>query len=369
MRLMVLPVVGCLLVSALAASDLPVKPARPQYKFERILIPAASADEPLLEKFSLTSAAKYLDDGAAAWTGQRKCVSCHTNGIYLEVRPSLSGLLGTPPRSMRQFFCGQLDQLRTLDHRELLSGIRPTQIALIARGLAEWDVHVERKLTPETDAALRTMFDVQSEDGSWNNQDCWPPLESSSYHGTTVAAMAAATAPGWLAGLSDSDPVQAKVKKLKSYLRQTKPRHDYARLCLLAAATRMDGLVDDHRRAELIAAIWKHQHQDGGWSIRDFSAPEHWGRGNRAAKLRAEIDFAAPASDAYQTGLCVVVLRDAGIAANDSRIQKAAQWLMGHQRQSGRWWTRSLNTDGYHFISYSGSCYALLALAKCNMLR
>jgi len=365
---MALPVIGCLWGTAVSAADLPAKSARPQYKFERILIPAASADEPLLEKFSLTSAAKYLDDGAAAWTGQRKCVSCHTNGVYLEVRPSLSRLVGTPPRSMREFFCGQVDQLRKLDSKELLSGIRPTQIALIARGLAEWDVHVEHKLTPETDAALRTMFDAQSEDGSWNNADCWPPLESSSYHGTTVAAVAAATAPGWLPGLADSDPLQAKIKKLKSYLRETKPRHDYERLCLLTAATRMKGLVDDQRRSKLIASIWKHQHADGGWSLRDFSVPEDWGRGNRAAKLRAETDFKAPASDAYQTGLCVVVLRDAGIAADDPRIQKAAQWLLRNQRQSGRWWTRSLNTDSYHFISYSGSCYALLALSKCNLL-
>ena len=38
------------------------------------------------------------------------------------------------------------------------------------------------------------------------------------------------------------------------------------------------------------------------------------------------------------------------------------------RRQSGRWWTRSLNTDKWHFITYSGTCYPLLALAKCGAL-
>jgi squalene-hopene/tetraprenyl-beta-curcumene cyclase len=43
-------------------------------------------------------------------------------------------------------------------------------------------------------------------------------------------------------------------------------------------------------------------------------------------------------------------------------------WLLRNQRQSGRWWTRSLNTDKWHFITYSGSAYPLLALSLCDAL-
>ena len=172
MKWMVVALTGCLVGSVSAESDAPEKPARPQYTFGKIVIPGAFAGEPVRDTFSLSSAVKYIDDGASAWTGQRKCVSCHTNGTYLEVRPSLTEVAGAPPRSMRDFFCSQLDALRAKGRKELLSGIRPTQIALIARGLAEWDLHVEHKLTPETDAALRTMFQAQSQDGSWNNEDC-----------------------------------------------------------------------------------------------------------------------------------------------------------------------------------------------------
>ena len=52
---------------------------------------------------------------------------------------------------------------------------------------------------------------------------------------------------------------------------------------------------------------------EGGWSIRSFSAPEQWGRGNRAERLRAETGFGDPPSDGHQTGLAIVVLSSAGV--------------------------------------------------------
>ena len=211
------------------------------------------------------------------------------------------------------------------------------------------------------------MFELQSKNGSWSNDHCWPPFESSAYHGTTVAARAAAVAPGWLESLHDKTLLVA-VEKMKTYLKETPPPHDYGRLLLLWTATDMPGLVDEQRAQELVEMIWKHQRPDGGWSLRTFATPETWGDGGRAKKLRDEPEFQNPASDGHQTGLAVIVLRDAGIPARDPRIQRAVQWLLTHQRQSGRWWTQSLNTDKWHFITYSGTCYPLLALARCGAL-
>ena len=68
------------------------------------------------------------------------------------------------------------------------------------------------------------------------------------------------------------------------------------------------------------------------------------------------------------TGLAVLALVEAGIPRNDPRIMRALHWIRTHQRLSGRWWTRSLNTDKYHFITYSGTCYPLQALAACGQL-
>jgi squalene-hopene/tetraprenyl-beta-curcumene cyclase len=56
------------------------------------------------------------------------------------------------------------------------------------------------------------------------------------------------------------------------------------------------------------------------------------------------------------------------VPKQDARIQRAIEWLLKNQRASGRWWTRSLNTDEWHFITYSGTCYALLALASYDAI-
>jgi squalene-hopene/tetraprenyl-beta-curcumene cyclase len=211
------------------------------------------------------------------------------------------------------------------------------------------------------------MLSLQSDNGAFNNIGCWPPFESSAYHGTTVAAMAMQAAPGWLDNLKDSD-LLARVARTHNYLKTTTPPHDYGRVLLLWASTRVPGLVDSKQKKQLIKTLLSHQQADGGWSIRTFATPESWGDGSRAKKLKAEPEFQAPPSDGHQTGLALLVLRDAGLGVKNKRIRKGVAWLLKNQRESGRWWTRSLNTDSYHFITYSGSCYPLAALAKCGVL-
>ena len=66
--------------------------------------------------------------------------------------------------------------------------------------------------------------------------------------------------------------------------------------------------------------------------------------------------------------MAIVALREAGVPAADPRIQRGLTWLVKNQRESGRWWTRSLNTDRQHFITYSGTAFPLLALSLCDAL-
>ena len=363
-------IIALLLVPVLLAgftSGLEAQEKALQYEAEGIEVGAATAKEPLGESFSLKAALDYLEKGSLAWSRKRNCVSCHTNGTYMQMRPELTPLLGKPTAEMREFYVKRLKQLGRADVELLKKGLKPTQVAYVAIGLASWDAHVSGKLSDETRSGLDLMLKVQSEDGSWNNIDCWPPFESSSYHGATVAAMALATAPGYLDELKKDGRI-GQVEKLKTYLRQTTPPHDYGRLLLLWASTRMAGLLEKEQQEEIIQMVFSHQQKDGGWSMRTFSTPENWGGGSRAEKLRAETDFATPASDGHQTGLAVIVLRDAGIEAEDPRLGKAVNWILANQRTSGRWWTRSLNTDTFHFITYSGTMYPLVALYKCNKL-
>jgi len=282
-------------------------------------------------------------------------------------RPALTPYAGAPAEPVRRFYVSSLMQLKGTERVQIQKGIQPASVVYVAAGLAEWDRHVRRSLSPETEEALRLMFDVQLPNGAWFVPNCWPPTESSSYQKATVAAMAVVTAPGWLGSLKDRKLLDA-FEKVKRYLQTTPPPHDHGRTLLLWASTRVPGLLDDAQKQELIEMLWRHQRDDGGWSIRTFAAPEEWGAGNRAGELKAESDFDDPPSDGHQTGLAIVVLRDAGVPVDDPRIQRAVAWLRTNQRASGRWWTRSLNRDRLHFITYSGTCYAMLALAKCGVL-
>jgi squalene-hopene/tetraprenyl-beta-curcumene cyclase len=357
------------LLGSLSLAEKPKVSDRHQYAFEEIAISGASASEPIRDQFSMQAALTYIEQGAKAWTEKRQCVSCHTNGSYLLTRPALSNLVGPPDHGVRRFFVNELEKLKREDRENLKQGLKPTEIAYLAGGLAEWDRHVTGILSEDTEAALELMFDVQAADGSYRNEDCWPPLESSDFHGATVAAMAAVAAPNWLDKNNARDSGLAKrFKRLKGYLRNTNPPHDYARLLLLWASARIPDLIDLNRKNAIVSSIWKHQQDDGGWSLRTFAKPEAWGSGNRARKLLAEPELNNPQSDGHMTGLAVLVLRESGVDASDARIEQAVQWLKSNQRQSGRWWTRSLNTDRYHFITYSGTCYPLLALAQCNAL-
>ena len=336
-----------------------------QYEFGDIQVARAWASEPKREEFSLLHALRYIEQGARAWTGSRKCVTCHTNGTYMALRPSLSHRLGEPSQEVRELFLSLLKQGTSRPGSE--HELSDSQRIYIARGLAEWDANVTKKLSPETELALRQMFENQLPTGEWKASRCWPPLESSAYQEATVATLAVAVAPGWLGSLTDGR-LQAGVERLKHYFQTVPPPHDYARVVLLWASAQMPGLLDEAQKAEIVEMIWRHQRPDGGWSIRTFAQPEQWGNGQRAEKLRAEPEFQNPPSDGHQTGLVLIALRKVGVSGQDPRIRQGVQWLLNNQRESGRWWTRSLNTDQFHFITYSGSLYPLVALELCDAL-
>jgi len=70
--------------------------------------------------------------------------------------------------------------------------------------------------------------------------------------------------------------------------------------------------------------------------------------------------------DAYGTGLAIIVAREMGIPAEDERLQKGIEWLKSNQRQSGKWFTRSPAEDSKHYITNTGTAFAVLALQSCG---
>ena len=61
--------------------------------------------------------------------------------------------------------------------------------------------------------------------------------------------------------------------------------------------------------------------------------------------------------------------RRGAVPAADARLAKGVAWLKAQQRESGRWFARSLNEDGKHFLSHAGTAFALLALHACGESR
>ena len=331
-----------------------------QYHHGSIAVPKAHAAEPV-SAYSFRRGLDYLENGALVWVRQAQCVSCHTAGTYLLVRSQMNAQAGPPSREVRDFFVSTLDYY---DRQKpaWFTGVQPQQVVYTAAGLAEYDAQVTRKLSPETDRAIRKMLSVQTETGDWTNAACWPPLESSRYHGATIAARAIAVAPGWKAAASPE--FQTRVERLHAYLKSGAAQHDYDRVSLLWTAAVEPSLMAATEQSALLALLRRKQRADGGWSMRAFATSRQWGDGKRAARLDAEPDATDPESDGHMTGLALVVLQAHGVPASDPQVRRGLDWLVRNQRASGRWWTKSLNTDKWNFITYSGSAYPLLALAR-----
>ena len=290
-----------------------------------------SALEPRIP-FNLKFAVDYVEQGAEAWTSDWKCVACHSNGSYMVVRPLLTPELGRPNEKLRAFFVGTLNEELATDPADMRPELDSTQEVYVAAGLAIWDAQVTHRLSPETEQALAMMFKRERADGGWTiSDDNNPPLESNRYQLATVAARAIGNAPGWVAQQRGT-PLEGRIDLLEDYLRHPgKVQGDYDRTDLLWAATELPGLLDKPRIDELTAMVFSHQRTDGGWSIRSFAQPEEWGKGNRAAKLRAEPELADPPSDGHMTGLAIIALRKAGVPASDRRIQRGTRRLVGDE--------------------------------------
>ena len=343
-------------------------PFQYQYHNKNVTYLRPSSDEPKIP-FTPSLALEYIEQGASAWTDDWHCVACHTNGSYMVVRPMLTSQIGPPQQQMRAYFLASLREELAADPADLRPELDSTQAVYIAAGLAIWDANVTHSLSAETAQALDFMFRLQRADGDWTiSDDNNPPLESSRFQLATVAARAIANAPGWLAQ-KHGKPIDSKITILENYLRaEGKMQGDYDRTDLLWAASELPGLLTAQRKQQLIETVARHQMPDGGWSIRTFAQPEEWGKGNRAQKLRAEPELLYPPSDGHMTGLAIIALRKSGIPATDPGIQRGVAWMLANQSSSGSWYTRSLNRDGWQFITYSGTLYPILALSLCNAL-
>jgi squalene-hopene/tetraprenyl-beta-curcumene cyclase len=313
---------------------------------------ANSADEPRAASASLPAAARFLDAAAVNWTRERKCATCHTNVPYLFARAAIKAAPPEGAAIVRRFF-----EDRAAHWDDDAKAAKPrfdAEVVVTAVALAFDDAQTSGKLHPLTRKALNRMWTLQRPNGDWNWLKCeWPPLEHDDYFGAVFAAVGTAIAPD---GYSQMEAAQRGLKKLKEYLHKTPAPNLHHKAWLLWASTKLDGLMTPSERRETIQSLRALQRDDGGWSLASLGEWKgHDGREN---------DKNAP-SDGYGTGLVVYVLRQAGVTAKDQVIERGVRWLNTNQRVSGRWFTRSLNTDRAHYITNAGTAFAVLALTAC----
>ncbi|MEC9095374.1 MAG: hypothetical protein VX776_02010, partial [Planctomycetota bacterium] len=125
-----------LLASSLSTALLAEKP---QYEAGEITVVAATADEPVRQSFSFPAAQDYLIKGSQAWTEHRKCVSCHTNGTFMQLAPALGPLFKEQVEEHRKFFLLEASKFKRAPVSAIKSGLKPTQMAYVASGLAAYD--------------------------------------------------------------------------------------------------------------------------------------------------------------------------------------------------------------------------------------
>lgn len=299
-------------------------------------VPKASADEPMAETFSLTRSAEYLDAVAVAWVHEWQCTSCHTPVIYMMTRPALTKESAAMAK-VRRFF----------EQTVATTGY----IVETSAALALYDAQTTGKLHPLTRQALDRMWTLQQPDGSWGWKDRdLPPLGHDDHMAAAFAAVAVGNAPQ---GYAETPAAKRGLEGVQKFLKDHPAPSLHDRMWLLWASVKVDGLMTEANRRATVRELLALQRSDGGWSLPSLGDFKRWdGTPN---------DKNAP-SDGYATGLAVFVMRQAGIPATDERIKRGVAWLKANQRESGRWFTRSLNRDDYHYISNAGTGFAATAL-------
>lgn len=305
-------------------------------------------DEPLAESFSLDQAAAFLDSAALQWQKQRKCMTCHTNYLYLYARPCITSGVAAH-QEVRKF----AEELVT----ERWQNVGPrwdAEVVATAAALAFNDAATTGKLHPTTRVALDRMWTVQRADGGWSWLNCdWPPMESDDHYGVTLAAIALGVAPD---DYAKSELAQAGLKKIRAYLAaNAAPTLHHTAMTLWAASYTPD-LMPAVEKETAIKQLRALQKADGGWALATL------GNWKRADDKEQDLET----SDGYGTGFVLYVLRRSGVPATDPALVRGIAWLKQHQRASGRWFTRSLHKDNKHFITHAGTAMAVMALGECE---
>jgi hypothetical protein len=341
----------------------------------------AGANDP---SWNARGAAAYLDAELQWWATWPQaardrgtfCVSCHTVAPYALARPALARTLGEtgPSPAARELFANVSkrvglwnevapyypDQTRGIPKT---SESRGTEAVLNALVLASRDA-AAGAMADDTRAAFANMWALQMRTGDLNGAWAWlnfhlEPWESDGgpFFGAAMAVAALGRAPGGYASSAEAGP---HVNGLRAYVSKSFDGQNlFNRLTMIAAASRMEGIVTHAQRTKVADAVAARQQTDGGWSLSAFG---DFKRGDDTPLVAT--------SDGYATALAVIALGEAPGTAPHPALARGAEWLRKNQdTATGKWRATSLNkhrdpaSDPARFMNDAATAYAALALA------
>jgi squalene-hopene/tetraprenyl-beta-curcumene cyclase len=337
------------------------------------------------------SAARYLDARAGEWEAFRgadrgegadkiSCVSCHTSMSYALGRPVLrhverndrptaheDRLLEQVRRRVENWSGLDTKRFRLsydFDDRKKVESWG-TEAVLNALVLTRDDRG--RGLTAPSAAtakALEHLWATQlkegKEAGSWDWLDFglrpWEAGEAR-YYGTTLAAIAIGTAPGYLASAPAADS-RPGIESLRRYLTSHLDGQNlHNQLFALWAFASIEGSLTPAQRQQVIDKVLAAQHDNGGWSLSSM-----------VDCRRQDGTPQETTPDGYATGLALHVLQLSGVKRDQAAVSRGLAWLRANQQPSGNWVGYSLNkrrdpkTHVGKFMSDAATAFAILAL-------
>ena len=345
--------------------------------------------------WSPQAAAAYLDYREAwwtEWTGSARdhgtfCVSCHTALPYALARPALRAALAEsgPSVNEQRLIENVTKRVRLwnsvgpyyggsgYDHKTDES--RGTEAVLNALILASHDAE-KGQLSVDTRAAFDNMWALQQTKGE--NAGSWPWLQfdqepweanDSGYYGAALAAMAVGIAPENYASTSE---IQDNLRRLREHLnRKSASQSTLNRVFLLWASTKLPGLLAPAQQRAIVQEMLSKQQSDGGWRL--ASITWKWSGWNLRSVVNMWIrEDGTPMegkSDGVATSLMTLVLQEAGVGADNAKLQRGRAWLLTNQNpKEGSWPASSVNkrrhvsTDTGRFMSDAATGYATAAL-------
>ena len=305
-------------------------------------------EEPLAQEFSLEKAVTFLDSASLEWISARGCFACHTNYAYLTARPAVDA--DAPAHQTIRAAAEDLVQQRWVSDKPRWDA----EVVATAWALAFNDAATTQKLHSATKTALDRMWTVQREDGGFTWLKCgWPPSELDDEYGAVLALVAVGVAPE---NYRASEQAQAGIKKIQAYLEKTPLPSLHHKAMLVWADSYLPELMSESQSQAVVKELLDRQLPDGGWSASSL------GDFQRGDDKPQETDV----SDGYGTGFVLYILRRSGLPSDDDHIRQGVHWLKTHQRESGRWFARSLFKDSKHYLTHNATAFAVMALAECG---